>query len=52
MNEARMIGIIILSAVITFSLRAFPFLIFRGKRRMPERLVYLEISCLRLLWRY
>ena len=41
MNEARMIGIIILSAVITFSLRAFPFLIFRGKRRMPERLVYL-----------
>ena len=41
MDEARVIGIIILSAVITFSLRAFPFLIFRGKRRMPERLVYL-----------
>ena len=41
MDEARVIGIIILSAVITFSLRAFPFLIFRGKRRMPEHLVYL-----------
>lgn len=41
MNQARIIGIIILSAVITFSLRAFPFLIFCGERKMPERLVYL-----------
>lgn len=41
MNQARIIGIIILSAVITFSFRAFPFLIFRGERKMPERLVYL-----------
>ena len=31
MNEARMIGIIILSAVITFSLRAFSLSYFSGK---------------------
>lgn len=41
MDHVRIIGIIILAAVITFSLRAFPFLIFRGERKMPERLVYL-----------
>ena len=36
MNEARMIGIIILSAVITFSLRAFPFLVFREKLNLKR----------------
>lgn len=41
MNHIRIIEIIILSAVITFSLRAVPFFIFRGERKMPERLIYL-----------
>ena len=41
MDHARIISIIALSGAITFSLRAFPFLIFGGERKMPERLVYL-----------
>ena len=32
---------IFVSAVITFSLRALPFVAFRGGRQMPEKLIYL-----------
>lgn len=32
---------IFVSAVITFSLRALPFIAFRGGRQMPEKLIYL-----------
>ena len=41
MDHIKIIEIIVLSAVITFSLRAVPFFVFRGERKMPERLVYL-----------
>lgn len=34
----QMIAIVFLCALITFSLRAFPFVAFSGKRRMPESL--------------
>ncbi len=36
--SGRTVGIILLSAAITFSLRALPFLVFNGKRSMPKRL--------------
>lgn len=32
---------IFVSAVITFALRALPFVAFRGGRQMPEKLIYL-----------
>ncbi|MEE1114380.1 MAG: AzlD domain-containing protein [Eubacterium sp.] len=32
----RILLIILLSTAITFSLRALPFLLFRGERKMPE----------------
>jgi branched-subunit amino acid transport protein AzlD len=41
MSTARIIGVILLSAVITFTLRALPFLLFHGERRMPQSLVAL-----------
>jgi branched-subunit amino acid transport protein AzlD len=41
MRTGYIIGAILLSAVITFALRALPFLLFGGKRQMPQRLVEL-----------
>ena len=32
---------ILVSAIITFALRALPFVAFRGGRQMPEKLIYL-----------
>jgi branched-subunit amino acid transport protein AzlD len=41
MDTGRILAAILLSAAITFSLRALPFVLFRGKRTMPPRLVRL-----------
>jgi branched-subunit amino acid transport protein AzlD len=41
MSTGRILWAILLSAVITFFLRALPFLFFSGKKRMPKRLAYL-----------
>ena len=41
MNKNEIILAILVSAVITFSLRALPFVAFRDGRKMPEELVYL-----------
>lgn len=41
MSTGMIFAVIAISAVITFALRAFPFLVFRNGRMMPERLVYL-----------
>ena len=41
MNRTQMFQVIVLSAVITFFLRALPFFAFRGERQMPEKLIYL-----------
>lgn len=38
MSIQKIIGIIFLSAVITFAMRALPFLIFREKRELPEKI--------------
>ena len=35
MNTTMLVSAIVLSAVITFGLRALPFLIFSGQRKMP-----------------
>lgn len=40
--SSRTLIVILLSAGITFILRALPFLIFRGKRKMPEFLIRLN----------
>ena len=39
MNKNEIILAILVSAVITFSLRALPFVAFRDGRKMPEELV-------------
>ena len=41
MNTRMIIVTIFVSAAITFFLRALPFLIFRGGKKMPEKLSYL-----------
>jgi branched-subunit amino acid transport protein AzlD len=41
MSNLRIIGIILLAAAITFTLRALPFLLFHGERKMPQKLVEL-----------
>ncbi len=41
MSTGRILWAVLLSAVITFFLRALPFLFFSGKKRMPKRLAYL-----------
>lgn len=38
METGRIIITILVAAVITFGLRALPFLVFQGQRQMPERL--------------
>lgn len=37
----RTLSIIVISAVITFTLRALPFIVFNDKRKMPEKMIYL-----------
>lgn len=41
MNRTQMLLAVVLSATITFFLRALPFFAFRGGRKMPEKLIYL-----------
>lgn len=41
MNTKMIFVCILISAAITFALRALPFVAFRGERKMPEKLVYL-----------
>jgi branched-subunit amino acid transport protein AzlD len=41
MSTGRIIAIILLSGVITFSLRALPFLLFHGDKNMPPKLAQL-----------
>lgn len=41
MNTGKIMLIILISAAITFLLRALPFLLFRGEKKMPEKLEYL-----------
>jgi branched-subunit amino acid transport protein AzlD len=41
MNTGKICIAILISAAITFLLRALPFLCFRGNKEMPEKLVYL-----------
>ncbi len=41
MNTKTFFLFVIVSAVITFALRALPFIAFRGERKMPEKLNYL-----------
>ena len=41
MSTERVIGVILLTAAITFLLRSLPFLIFRGERKMPRRVMEL-----------
>jgi branched-subunit amino acid transport protein AzlD len=41
MSTGKIWIVILISAAITFLLRALPFLLFRGNKTMPERLVYL-----------
>lgn len=41
MSLTYKLAAILIAAVITFSLRALPFVIFRGEKKMPEKLVKL-----------
>lgn len=41
MDEKAVVLAIIVSAAITFLLRALPFAAFRGGRKMPPKLIYL-----------
>ena len=40
-DKMTVIVTIAVAAVITFGMRALPFVVFRGGRKMPERLLYL-----------
>ena len=44
MTPLQMVIAIVISAVITFSLRALPFVIFNGNRKMPKWLESIEKS--------
>ena len=44
MTPLQMVIAIVISAVITFSLRALPFVIFHGNRKMPKWLERIEKS--------
>lgn len=37
----KTLSIILISAIITFTLRALPFIVFNDKRKMPEKMIYL-----------
>lgn len=41
MSTSMVFVAIFISAIITFFLRALPFLVFRGEKKMPDKLVYL-----------
>lgn len=41
MSTKMIFVFILISAAITFALRALPFVAFRGERKMPEKLNYL-----------
>jgi branched-subunit amino acid transport protein AzlD len=41
MSKMEMLIAVVICAVITFSLRALPFLLFQKGRKMPDKLVYL-----------
>lgn len=41
MNKSEIILVVLVSAAITFALRALPFVAFRNGRKMPEKLIYL-----------
>lgn len=41
MNTSYILLAVLVSAIITLTLRAFPFLVFKGDRQMPEMLVRL-----------
>lgn len=41
MDRTEIIAAIVISAVITFALRALPFIVFRHENKMPEKLIYL-----------
>jgi branched-subunit amino acid transport protein AzlD len=41
MSTARILISILIAAVITFSLRALPFLLFHGEKKMPQKLTKL-----------
>ena len=41
MNKNEIILAILVSAAITFALRALPFVAFRNRRKMPKKLIYL-----------
>lgn len=41
MNKVEIIMAIVVSAAITFGLRALPFLAFRNGKKMPDKLSYL-----------
>lgn len=51
MNTRYILIGIAVSAVVTFALRALPFVIFNGKRQMPEMLVKLGRCFRRPSWR-
>lgn len=38
MSTGKVLVVILISAAITFFLRALPFLFFRGEKKMPEKL--------------
>ena len=46
MTPLQMVIAIVISAVITFSLRALPFVIFHGNRKMPKWLPAMIMSIL------
>lgn len=52
MSTERVIGVILLTAAITFLLRSLPFLIFRGERKMWEMILQEmeSLNVLRYLW--
>ena len=50
MEQGKIIGIILLCAAITFSLRALPFFMFKGKKQMPEKVCCLAVFSLRTDW--
>lgn len=41
MSTDRIIGVILLSALITFGLRVLPFVVFKGDRQLPTKVVLL-----------
>ena len=41
MNKSAIFWMIVVSALITFGLRAIPFIMFRNDKTMPPKLIYL-----------